>query len=195
MNDFESKKADDNFTLLTVADCRDADKGYCVYFEDAESIEIPDPRPQYFDGKRLRPSDSGYDPDLKMKVELTYWLPKSYNVIPRPAIRKEKISLAADVVRIYGKLGIANSGVYGMDIIREELEDGRVKKKTIMVFYDPEMLNKKAAAPEKQLSKEERIAQLKKELGDLQKDHGVTPASNSKTTSEGGPNKKKKVTV
>lgn len=167
--DLQAKRSDDNFVLMTVADCRDADNGYCVYFEEAEMFKVPDPRPQFVDGKRVRPGDPAYVENAKMRVELTYWLAKSYNVIPRPSIKKEKIVLAADVCRFYGKPGIANSGVYGLDILREDVEDGRVKKKTIMVFYTPgseKIEEVEEEAPE--LTRDQKIAKLKKEISDLE---------------------------
>lgn len=191
--DLEAKRADDNYILMTVSDCRDADAGYCVYFEEAETFRVPDPRPQFVDGKRVRPGDPGYEKDAKMRVDFTYWLAKSYNLVPRPSIKKEKIILAADVFRFYGKPALANAGVYGLDIIREDLEDGRVKKKTIQVFYNPDMEVEEPVKDEPPAeTKSERIARLRQELEELEEVPDQTPVKKAAVKKPVG---KKRATV
>lgn len=140
-----NKKTDENYVQYIVSDVRDADNGYCVYFEDSPKVADPS------DVKKLR------------LVQLTYWLPKSYAFVPKPG----------DIGRFYGELGLANQGVYGLDFVREAIDEdtGKSRRTRYEMFYKPEDAEKvKLAKVEPAAdSKDTEIAKLKKQVEDLKK--------------------------
>lgn len=143
MDPLKNKKEDDNSVQYIVSDVRDADNGYCVYFEDSPTDLDPS------DGKKKR------------LMQITYWLPKSFNFVPKPG----------DIARFYGVLKLANQGVYGLDFVREQKDDdtNKMRRTRFEMFYTPELEIKETAKPKAVAEdpRDAKIAALQKQLDDL----------------------------